>query len=491
MVMFTPPEEPRQHRRSVLASGIATGVGSAGCASRSRQQRNPDGPDTAQESGTPTRGRRGTGIVVDPDLYGGEDIGETFNNARDAHPDALSFVVSPGKYELTTPMDCSSNRPFTRGDLDLRGVTLVGKTDGAPMIDCTGTGRIRFWGGTLRGDLSEPPNVGILLARDETGSGAAIHRLFGTEVTFGFTNAAIYNYAAEECTYAGVNLWNVLGPTYVGTRANVDDLTSHHSTIATGGQSNNGHHFTQGSRVVMKSNGDTDAAIVADGVNSLNLDGVFLAANGKTGILVETSSRYAGPISIVDSRFHPAPNTYDPEAGENVSLGSEQAMDTNVRIEGDDRVENLTVRNSVLQCDGPAISQVEGTAVSTFEYAHNQFVSRRGFTTDAPKLTLVEEALVEHKPADSGDTTLDLGRIRGPSVVYSPDVEWTSADDQVFVNGERVVTADLANERPAYAWETRRDDGTNFAPGERAYADVDSALWRATSDPSGSTISYE
>jgi len=51
-------------------------------------------------------------------------------------------------------------------------------------------------------------------------------------------------------------------------------------------------------------------------------------------------------------------------------------------------------------------------------------------------------------------------------------------------------TYNLSNKIPSYDGHVLRDDGTNLAPGEYAYADTDNTVWRAFSDPTNSTVNY-
>jgi hypothetical protein len=493
-MVIDPPRRTR--RRTLLATGGAVGA-AAGCLGRdaariTESRLSTDRPATATAAAT-DRQQAPHAIVVD-DRFDGNDVGARFNAALNRHPDARAFVVPPGRYQLRTPLDCTSNRGFDGGHLYLQGVELVGRTDGEPMIDCTGSRAMVLWGGRLTGADRSTPSVGVLQARDESARVASMHKLIATRITGAFETAAIYNYAAEECTYSSTWLSNGIGDTYVGTVDNRDSVGSAYVTIATGRQSNNGHHFNDAAWFACIGNDDESAAIVAQGVDSLNVDQAFIASNCRAGVLIEGTERFPGPTSITNTRFHAGPNEYIRDADRQYRPidSAEMGMDASVRIDGPGGIGNLEIHNCVLQADGPVVSQASGTSIRGFGYTRNTYGSRPGiYDTDAPVLHHVENLEVRHDPITfGGDTTMALGTVAGPGVIYSTDVTWDAVGPDVWVNGVHAATQDLAGVEPSFAGERRRDDGSNFAPGEPAYADPANGVWRATSDPAEKTASY-
>jgi len=495
-------------RRKILGATTSMVGGVAGCTidDGSRTTEATASSTATDQQTTPPTGspRAAAGVVVD-DRYSGDDIGARFKSARDANPDARLFTIAPGTYELSTPLDCTSdrgvrnNRIFDRSHLNLQGVTLVGKTAGQPMIDLTGTRDVKIWGGVLRGSREATPNIGVLQARNQSGAVAETHKIYSTTMIGAFETACIYNYAAEECVYIGPFLVNGIGHPVIITGENRNDVSSPYVQIATGKLSTNGFHFLGGPYIATFANDDSSACVVAEATDSLNLDQAFLASNGKTCVLIEGHPNDPGPTSITNSRFHPGPIEFNPnpEARRFSPLQgkSEMMAETAVRIEGNGKTHNLEIHQTAMQSRGPVVSQNESTLIRSLTLTGIEYIDRPGvYEPEAPEFKNVENAVIQHKYddslADSGET-LKLGNISGPSIVHAANVTWNSADPYVWINGTRVARADLSTVVPDFQDDHRLDDGSNFAPGEMAYADMSAQVWRAVSDPENNTVSYQ
>jgi hypothetical protein len=126
--------------------------------------------------------------------------------------------------------------------VDMGGSTIVGYTDGDPIIDWTGGNSIhgrRIYNGQVVGESTTMANVGILLARNSIGT-SIDNAQIDVDVTGHFTVCAVYNYAAERVRMGTYRFWNYIStgaPAVVVTNANKYSVTSPNCTIATGAQS--------------------------------------------------------------------------------------------------------------------------------------------------------------------------------------------------------------------------------------------------------------
>lgn len=95
--------------------------------------------------------------------------------------------------------------------VDFEGALLVGRTAGKPMFDALMSTGIQFINGTLYGDPSAAPNVGIQIGRGtnnlSTGS-SENNGLFNIDLLGNFTLAAFYNGAGEVFRAEKCKFWN-------------------------------------------------------------------------------------------------------------------------------------------------------------------------------------------------------------------------------------------------------------------------------------------
>jgi hypothetical protein len=503
-------------RRDVLAAtGSGTAIGGlAGCSS--------DGGGTAttasDQRGTAATSGGGTGtgalddgygsvspMVVDASYGGADDIGEALTNARQDNPNVKFFRVAPGRYEMTTSADFSRNigrefndaeRGFKSGWLDLRGVQIHGKTDGDPMFDFVGSRQVRVIGGWLQGRGSTPPSVGILQGRpDASPTNSGHHNYYGTRIRGTFGTAPYYNFAGEENVYVGVEFVGDNSPGAIHTADNHENVESPHTTMKSGSGSNNGHYYVGGADVWSKSE-DAPAALVGRGVRSLKLDNTYVSSAAQAGILIDTTPYACEGVAIKSTRFHHS--------------GAE--MTNCIRIQGPNPLRQFAVRDADLWSSGPVVDQAESTPIQGIRYTGNarrrEPTGIRGENSGKPPVfrgglehggfleqsrgwagtpLASEQSLVIERAEDVvlKGHDLSVNEMAGNSVLIDDGAGSVQTN-----GGVAVGRGDLSGVAPSQDGEFRRDDGTNFAPGEPAYADTEAGVWRALSDPSGTTVQY-
>jgi hypothetical protein len=490
--------------------GVGGGIGAvAGCLGGEDETVSdvPEHSREDRESPTGAGSANSRGILVVTEDYGGaEDIGEAINTARREDPARRFLRVTPGRYELTTSIDLSrgigreandARRGFKNGWLDLRGVQLWGKTPEEPMIDLVGSRYVRLIGGWLQGRGAVPPAVGILAGRHESARSVGNHNYYGTRIGGAFQVAGYYNVAGEENVYVGVDFGGTDTPGAIHTADNHHEVTSPHTPTFTGRSSNNGHYYLGGSRVMTRGD-DQAGALVARGVRSLKVTNAFVQSSGRSGIAIDTTPYDCRNLTVDGCRFHHA--------------GRE--MSHCIQLFGPNDVVQCTMTDNAFWSSDAVVDQSPSTAiVNGIRYAGN---TRHREPTDVRKDSsgpppqfrggLIDGGFLEQTNGWTGtslssESPLFVERARdvilkGPNVTVNR-LEGNSVliDDGSgtirTTGGFSVGRANLSTVVPERDGEFRRDDGSNFAPGEPAYGDTTAGVWRAFSDPTGKTVRYE
>lgn len=123
----------------------------------------------------------------------------------------LSFGGAPNSaFVLTSSINMTQLR-MVKLIVDFEGALLIGKTAGKPMIDALWSTGIQFMNGTLYGDPSAAPNIGIQIGRGTadmaTGSGEN-NGLFNVDMVGVYTVTALYNGSSEIFRADKCKFWN-------------------------------------------------------------------------------------------------------------------------------------------------------------------------------------------------------------------------------------------------------------------------------------------
>lgn len=357
------------------------------------------------------------------DAFPGGDIGARFNAARDEYPNTKAVRIPPGVYTVTTPLDLTSNRDFTEGELDIRGVTLQGETSGEPVIDTTGSRNIRFYGGRIQGMGSNTPNIGVLQARDDSGASTGDDRFLGTMIDGEFTIAPVYNFGAEVCTYWGVRFLNDIGDGMKITRANQDGVTSPYVTIASGARSTNDMFIGGGSTLKTFANDASSAALYNSAGWLVTVRDTLLLSDSRAHIINDTAESTVDVPKVDNCRFHP---TGKGNAASGVEyLDSSGGAGANVNAAG--------VINSTF-------SGVNGPLVTTDGNPNLQngfmWFGNRPTSGDAPDLsgaTVQQPFVVDTNLGYSGDATFIIGNAPQGGLLIGRDFDVQNGGNGVMV----------------------------------------------------------
>jgi hypothetical protein len=177
------------------------------------------------------------------------DAGDSLNRAVTALAAVGGEIVMPGEeMPLSTSVDVTNlNRNITfRGEnwRNFDSPILYAATSGAPVFDISGTQGIKFQNMGIRGNIANPPSVGIFLARTTVRSSGTLH-IQNCLFRGYYTNSALYNYGCEGNRITDSLFQNQTDATCAVnmTNINTDGLTSAFSTVLTGAQSFTGHYF--------------------------------------------------------------------------------------------------------------------------------------------------------------------------------------------------------------------------------------------------------
>jgi hypothetical protein len=237
--------------------------------------------------------------IVYANWWAGDDIGARWNRmwgrkAGENVPNARVIKIY-GQHVLRTSINATGRRQLL-GErppiwlptlIDLTEASLIGQTDGLPMLDLTGARYVTLVGGLLSGSLTSSPNVGLLLARNSTGAAANDIETRGVTIQGYFTIAAVYNYASELWRDFHSRFLPATGVPIMMLRDNKEGVRSEYQVIFSGGTSAGGMTL-YGTRCVAyeAQNGSPEylsnprsCTIRIQGAHAVSLQNAYLAAN--------------------------------------------------------------------------------------------------------------------------------------------------------------------------------------------------------------------
>jgi len=199
------------------------------------------------------------------------------------------LIIDPGSYLINTTLFWGENSDtHSIRYIEGYGATIIGETDGTPIIDMTGAMICDLRGFTLVGGSTTPPNIGVLEARQVSGASAGSHFWNSVNIYGNFTLCAWYNYASEANSYknAWVEAQGTAEAVFINGDTNTESVTSAFTTIGSGYYSNTDFQFEQFTMVYRNSTPPADAA-VARFVGVKNIE--FAAGTGFAVIEGKTS----------------------------------------------------------------------------------------------------------------------------------------------------------------------------------------------------------
>jgi len=427
---------------------------------------------SAVETGSLSTDQANDVIWIDDTYDGLGEIGAAFNAARDDYPNSRYLAIRPGTYTQTTTLDLTSNR-LQDVVLSLYGVELLGETGGQPMIDCTGSRNPEIYGGRLVGQSSNTPNVGLLLARDNSGANVGEAQTIGTEIREDFNVAALYNYAAETNSHFNSEFRQHSTSGY-GVHITVNNdagVTSPYVTIASGKKSNNEHGF-HGCTVQYKPNDSTGIGLYQNGADGVVIDdGCLIASGGRAAIQIDTAGDASESFHFTDgSRTHPT--SVLPDIGIEI-------IDSSGGAGGN--LSGFHVHGANLRATNATIEQGTNPSIARAKVGPNNYNDG-----DAPIFQDISGQIFYDSTPALGNTTLQINDLlRSPSVVIAEDISINVSNPRTWVNGGSPTPADLSTVTPVADGEILRDNGSNTpnAAGEYMWADTGAGVWRAFSDP--------
>ena len=119
-----------------------------------------------------------------------------------------------GVYLVNTSLDCTGflgnvgiayRSIHIMGD-SINGSRIIGATTGTPVFDFTASGYCSMSNLRITGDVTLPPNVAILLARNNVAGSAGVHNFRRVFVEGYYTVGGIYCFASEENVFDNVRI---------------------------------------------------------------------------------------------------------------------------------------------------------------------------------------------------------------------------------------------------------------------------------------------
>ncbi len=259
-------------------------------------------------------------------------VNSAFKVAKTAGHDVIFGATWP--YRLAEPIDATQDANEDNFGYCVRNIgQAVANTENAPgypciladhtghVFDCAGASAINWHDisvGTPAG--ADSPQTCWFLARNSLGS-SQYHRFTNCRVRGSFSEAVIYNYASEDCTYAGCVFYN----THEGDNTavvdisafNIRNLESTFITVATGQRSCLDHEFI-GGQFVNVTDSATGDVFRLDGVGGLSILATWMACANSTGggrslIFADTTNTLSANVTLIGLLGEvsaPVQNTY-------------------------------------------------------------------------------------------------------------------------------------------------------------------------------------
>lgn len=120
-----------------------------------------------------------------------------------------TLKFSSGVYRVTSTLDMSGVRNHAWRIVG-EGATILGETNGTPVVDMMGSRYFDWHGLCITGSAAKAPNYGIILGRTFANAGSSAGEYEFNNFTFygTFTRACLYTLAPEVVQYNFVRFWN-------------------------------------------------------------------------------------------------------------------------------------------------------------------------------------------------------------------------------------------------------------------------------------------
>lgn len=122
---------------------------------------------------------------------------------------APTLLFPFGSYRVTSSLNMSGFRNHAWRIVG-EGATLLGETNGTPVVDLMGTRYFDWHGLCIVGSTTNTPNYGVILGRTFANAGSSAGEYEFNNCTFygTFTRACLYTLAPEVVQYSFVRFWN-------------------------------------------------------------------------------------------------------------------------------------------------------------------------------------------------------------------------------------------------------------------------------------------
>lgn len=118
------------------------------------------------------------------------------------------FVVFPyGNYKVTSSINATGIRNLIWGIIGPG--RILGQTSGVPVLDLTYSRYCTIRDLHVFGSATNSPNIGILVAVDNSGNVSDVHYLDNVSISGTYTTACLYNYGSEDLTAIKLVCYNL------------------------------------------------------------------------------------------------------------------------------------------------------------------------------------------------------------------------------------------------------------------------------------------
>ena len=261
----------------------------------------------------------GTGSIhnVRSAAYGAIGDGTTDDSAAiQAAIDAIKAIgggtlyFPTGVYRVNTSLDCTGLLGFTgiaykslhiKGD-SINGSRILGATTGTPVFDFTASGYCSMENLRITGHTTNPPNIAILLARNNVAGSAGNHNFRRIFVEGEYTKGGIYCFASEVNVFDDVRVTITAGSTATWCMAfaesNFESITSSYETILPGTSSMTRTILIGGDLLMHATNATGTCLYLDDSVGDLAWYGAYLYSAAQSHVKMYSSASTDIPYRI-------------------------------------------------------------------------------------------------------------------------------------------------------------------------------------------------
>lgn len=252
--------------------------------------------------------------------YGADGNGTTDDSAAiQAAIDAIKTAGSgtlyfpTGVYRVNTSLDCTGFLGFAgiayksihiKGD-SINGSRILGATTGTPVFDFTASGYCSMENLRITGHTTNPPNVAILLARNNAGGSAGNHNFRRVFIEGEYTKGGIYCFASEVNVFDDVRVTITAGSAATWCMAfaesNFEAITSSYETILPGASSMTRTTLIGGDLLMHATNATGTCLYLDDSVGDLVWYGAYLYSAAQSHVKMYSS---ASTDTIYRISFH-------------------------------------------------------------------------------------------------------------------------------------------------------------------------------------------